>query len=127
MLYDGHCAFCSAQAARLGRLAGEKLELRPLQEEGLLARLGVSEAEARREMKLVEGKRIYGGAEAVVRALELARPGLRPLLRLYGLPLLRPATDRLYRWVASNRYRLPGRGGGCERACGLSGSEARQR
>lgn len=126
VLYDGHCPFCTSQAQSLGRLAEGRLELRPLQEEGVLARVGVSEVEARRELKLVDGGRVYGGAAAVVRALELARPALKPLVRLYELPVVRPVADRLYRWVADHRYRLFGRRAApCQGRCALPDAEGR--
>jgi predicted DCC family thiol-disulfide oxidoreductase YuxK len=129
VLYDGNCAFCSAQAERLGRLAGGRVVLRPLQQEGLLETFpGLSRDEAMREMKLIDGcGRVYGGAEAVVRALELGSSGLGLLARAYYLPGLRPLTDRLYTWVAKNRYRLFGRGETCEGACPLAKRDVEDR
>lgn len=119
VLYDGACSFCTTQARRLERLAQGRLEVRPVQEEDARERApGLTLDEGLRELKLVDAAgRVYGGAEAVVRALALGRPGLAPLLRAYDLPGLRPLAERVYRWVARNRSRLPG--GGCEGACGL--------
>lgn len=117
VLYDGSCRFCRAQANTLKRLAGGKIDLRPLQEEGLLERFpGVSLKESLREMKLIDAAgRVYGGAEAVARLLYLSRPLLGKLALAYYLPGLRPLADRLYAWVARNRYRFFGRAeGACE-------------
>lgn len=51
--------------------------------------------------------RLYGGAAAINQALKLVW-WARPLTLLYRLPGIRQLEDRVYRWVAQNRYRLPG-------------------
>lgn len=53
-----------------------------------------------------EGRR-YRGAGAVHAALAWAL-GAPILLKLYALPLIRPAADAIYGWVAAHRSRLPG-------------------
>jgi predicted DCC family thiol-disulfide oxidoreductase YuxK len=59
-----------------------------------------------KEIKLVEsGGRICGGAEAVVCAIRAGRRTLGVLARVYYVPGVRQAADRIYAWVARNRHR----------------------
>lgn len=51
--------------------------------------------------------RLTGGAAAINQALRYCW-WLRPFTYLYPLPGMRPLQDWAYRWVAQNRYRLPG-------------------
>ena len=62
-----------------------------------------------KEAQLVDGKgHAWSGLEAVVRA-GATRFFFRPALWAYQVPFLRRLGDRLYEWVAANRYRLFGR------------------
>jgi len=107
VLYDGHCDFCTKQAQRLIRYAGDRVRLVSFQEEGALdAYPELTHADCMKEMKLVDRGRIYGGAEAVVRSIDIGHPVLGKLLFVYYLPIIRQIADRSYRWVARNRYRL---------------------
>jgi predicted DCC family thiol-disulfide oxidoreductase YuxK len=56
--------------------------------------------------------RVLGGTTAVNAALALIL-WARPLTWLYRLPGMRPLEDKLYRWVADNRYRMPGGSAAC--------------
>ena len=56
--------------------------------------------------------RLYGGAAAVNEALRLVW-WARPLTYLYRLPGIRQFEDKVYRWVADNRHRLPGGTASC--------------
>ncbi len=51
--------------------------------------------------------RLTGGAEAINQALRYCW-WLRPFTTLYAVPGIRQLQDWVYRWVAANRYRLPG-------------------
>ncbi len=51
--------------------------------------------------------RLTGGAEAVNETLSFVW-WVRPFTWLYRLPGLKQIEDRVYQWVADNRYRLPG-------------------
>jgi predicted DCC family thiol-disulfide oxidoreductase YuxK len=107
VLFDGDCGFCTAQARRLA--APGKISLRSFREEAALAAFpGLSLEECVREMKLVDRDgRIYGGAEAIARTLGLGRRFLGKFALLYYVPGVRWIADRLYAWVARNRFRLP--------------------
>lgn len=56
---------------------------------------------------VAEDGRLCGGAAAVNEALS-AVWWARPFTRLYQLPGWQQLQDRLYRWTAANRHRLPG-------------------
>jgi predicted DCC family thiol-disulfide oxidoreductase YuxK len=51
--------------------------------------------------------RLTGGAAAINQALRYCW-WLRPFTYLYPLPGIRQLQDWVYRWIAKNRYRLPG-------------------
>ena len=115
LLYDGHCRFCVAQAARLQRATGGRMELLDFRAAGVLARFPqVDAAACERAMQLVQPDgRVLGGADAAREAIRL-RPALRPVAWLMGLPGLRQLAAAGYRAVAANRYRLGGRVESCE-------------
>jgi predicted DCC family thiol-disulfide oxidoreductase YuxK len=56
---------------------------------------------------------ISGGAAAVNDSLRHVW-WLKPFTYLYSLPGIRQLQDRLYRWVADNRHRMPGSTAACE-------------
>jgi len=108
VLFDGHCPFCRAQAARLARWShrGVPIETRDFQEpHALEAFPGLTHAECMAAMQLVApGGRVYAGAEAVARLLATRPFGF--VAYLYYVPLIRWLCERLYRFVAKRRYRL---------------------
>ncbi|HMY60335.1 MAG TPA: DUF393 domain-containing protein [Pseudomonadota bacterium] len=116
LIFDGDCKFCRAQAQRLVRMAGPQIEPHPLQEEGLLDRLGITYDEAMAAMQLVTTLGRFSGLQAVVVALR-HRPILGWLAKLYYVPGLRQLGDLGYRLVARYRYAIWGRAvarGECE-------------
>lgn len=56
--------------------------------------------------------RLTGGAAAVNQAMRYAW-WAKPLTYLYYLPGMRQLQDRLYQWIADNRYRMPGSTAAC--------------
>jgi predicted DCC family thiol-disulfide oxidoreductase YuxK len=112
LLYDADCAFCtrSAQVATRLRL---RAQVRSLQSVELDA-LAVPPERAAAELPFVDAAgRVSYGHRAVAAALRTSRSPLTLLGRLLGLRLLDRPLGRLYRWVASNRYRLPGGSAAC--------------
>src|SRR6185295_1832159 len=103
LIFDGDCRFCNAQAARLKRWAGPRLETMPLQTPGLLEAVGLDYDTAMTAMHLltVDGI-IYRGLEAAVQALR-HRPILGWLAKLYYVPGCKHLGDFGYRLVAKNR------------------------
>ena len=57
--------------------------------------------------------RLTGGAVAVNEAMKFIW-WARPFAWLYPLPGVRQLEDRIYRWVANNRYRMPGSTPSCQ-------------
>ena len=111
VLYDGHCRFCIAGMRRLLAWAGPAaIEPVDFQEPGALDRFPDLTHEAcMRRMHLVtpEGK-VYAGFEAAVQAAA-TRPLLRAVAWVYYLPPIGFLCDRLYAFVAANRYSFMGK------------------
>ncbi|MBA0050842.1 DUF393 domain-containing protein [Streptomyces sp. AJS327] len=109
LVYDGDCGFCTSCAHRAQRLVRPRCTVVPWQLVDL-ADLGVSEERAAREVLWVTPPgTVYGGAQAVAKALLSAGGGWAVLGgALRGLPPLRWAAHAVYRLVAANRHRLPG-------------------
>ncbi len=85
----------------------------PLQSADALKEFDLTEEQALQQLWALDARgRRLGGAEAANVALAAAIR-CSVLLWLYRLPGMRWCQDRLYRAVAANRYRLPGRGGSC--------------
>jgi predicted DCC family thiol-disulfide oxidoreductase YuxK len=109
VLFDGACGFCTLQAERLRRLAGDRVHVRPLQE-ALVDVPWVDPDEAIRALHLIDRDgRSYAGAAAIVRLLRLTRPLLGLLVLPYHLPGVRSLAERAYALVAERRYGLAGR------------------
>ena len=117
VLYDGACAFCSAHAERVRRIAAGRVRVEPLQT-ALADVPWVDPEGAVRALQLVDRDgRSYAGAAAIVRLLRLTRPLLGVLALPYHLPGVRWLADRAYAFVAARRYAIAGR---CDDgACGV--------
>lgn len=111
VLYDGHCKLCTRSARKLVALARPgAVEAVNFQEPGVLDRFpGLTHEACMQAMYVVapDGRR-FRGFEAAIRALA-TRPLLGLIVKGYYLPGIRQICDRLYAWVAANRYRLFGK------------------
>ena len=108
-IYDGRCEFCRTQAKGL---VGDdnRIVLRSLHDVGVIDEYpGLTIEACMEEMKLVVDGRIYGGAEAFVRAFAIRHRFFGKVLYGYYIPGIRGIANRAYRWVAKNRYRISGR------------------
>ncbi|GAA4489092.1 hypothetical protein GCM10023094_50110 [Rhodococcus olei] len=114
LLYDRDCGFCVWCARWLARLDRHgRVTATPLQTRGAPERFGVSVDEALEQAWALDADgRRHAGAGAIDAALS-ALLGTRIPLRVYRIPGIRQLQDALYRLVARNRHRLPGRGGSC--------------
>jgi predicted DCC family thiol-disulfide oxidoreductase YuxK len=113
VIYDGDCGICTRLAGFVRRRLRPDAEVRASQELEL-DRYGVTRAECAEALQYVtDGGRVYAAQDAVARLLLASRPWWRPA----GLVLLVPGVNALagvvYRWVARNRYRLPGAADAC--------------
>lgn len=74
-----------------------------------LTQYGLTAKQCREEAKFVRADgAIRGGHLAFVETFKLAGGPWKPLASIVGLPGLRSIAGFVYRWVAKNRYRLPG-------------------
>lgn len=115
LFFDGNCGMCTRAHDFLVRHDRTgNLETEPLQAPGVADRLGVSEDRLLDEVRWLDASgAVYGGAEAANAAVSVAIGSRAPLL-IYRLPGVRHAQDAVYRWVAANRYRFPGKTPYCE-------------
>ncbi len=75
--------------------------------------LGLSDVDGMTQVWFVDTDgRLHGGAAAVNRALRFVW-WIRPFTWLYPLPGIKQLQERVYRWVADNRHRLPGGSAQC--------------
>jgi predicted DCC family thiol-disulfide oxidoreductase YuxK len=86
-----------------------RVDVRPWQHSAqIMAGLGLTAEDGMRQVWYVdENGRLSCGAEAVNNVIRLVW-WARPLTFLYRLSGFRQLQDRLYRWVADNRHRMPG-------------------
>jgi predicted DCC family thiol-disulfide oxidoreductase YuxK len=103
VLFDGDCSLCNGAVRFIaandpaGRFA-----FRSLQSEGAIA-----ESQQPDAIMLLDYGRRYEGSDAVLHiALGLRAPWP---LAFAAILIPRPVRDRLYRWIARNRYRWFGR------------------
>ncbi|MEV6805628.1 DUF393 domain-containing protein [Streptomyces sp. NPDC017248] len=108
LVYDGDCGFCSASVAFARRRVKPRCDIEASQRAELDA-LGVTRQRAEYEaLWVTPDGRVYGGAQAVARALLSAGRGWAVAGALLRLPPLRWAAHGVYRVIARNRHRLPG-------------------
>jgi predicted DCC family thiol-disulfide oxidoreductase YuxK len=107
VLYDGTCALCRASVARVRRIDPRgRIELMDLHDDGVRARFPqVNLDEAMRLMQAVDRNgRVYSGVDGWAR-IGLALPGWNLLAWLLLVPGIRFVAQRIYAWIARNRYR----------------------
>lgn len=110
LVFDGDCGFCSTCARfarrwvdRRGRYSITPYQHLDLESLGLTSRQ-CSEA----TWFVTPSGAQLAGALAVSAALRSGAPGWRPLGLLLAAPGVRVLAGLIYRWVAANRFRLPG-------------------
>lgn len=116
LLYDGHCRVCQRAVRGLRRLdRAHRVDAVPYQDPEARQRFAwIPTSDLERAMHLVSPPgEVWAGAPAVERLLTLL-PGGPFWSALFRIPLVRTLADRVYRWIARNRYRL-GCGAHCSR------------
>jgi predicted DCC family thiol-disulfide oxidoreductase YuxK len=107
LVFDGECGFC-ARALGWLRLADRHrlIDTVPYQHAGVPERLGLSRERCAESLHWRgEDGAVVSGAEAISAALAVALDARWPE-RLYRHTS--GGQERLYRWVAAHRHRLPG-------------------
>ncbi|MFO1500937.1 MAG: DUF393 domain-containing protein, partial [Verrucomicrobiota bacterium] len=108
LIYDGDCNFCRFWIERWRLLTVDRLDYIELQSPTVAERFpNLPRADLVKAVHLVEPDgNICQGAEAVFRSLAL-NPSWRWLLAAYrSLPGVKPASERLYQYVAEHRTGL---------------------
>ena len=114
VIYDGHCKMCGKMVGLLRKWDHDhRLEIVPSQMPGVQARYPWIPARAYAEgVQIVgPGGRTWMGAAAVEKIIDVMPRG-RLISWIFSVPFVRALADRVYRWVARNRYRL-----GCGEHC----------
>ena len=114
LVYDGMCRICTRLSNVLKTWDRHRqIEVVPSQATGVTARFPWIPARAYAEaIQLIgPGGATWQGAAAVEQLLGVLPRG-RWISWVFKIPYVRPLTDRLYRWVARNRYRM-----GCGEHC----------
>jgi predicted DCC family thiol-disulfide oxidoreductase YuxK len=108
LIFDGDCAFCTSSVAFIQRWIMPSAEAVPWQHADLGA-LGLTAAACREAVQYRDcSGRWHSAGSAVTAILRDSRFPWSGLGRLAGLPGMGWISERCYRWVAANRYRLPG-------------------
>jgi predicted DCC family thiol-disulfide oxidoreductase YuxK len=107
ILFDGNCGLCRGSVVRLRRMDPQhRVETLDLHDPSVASRFPqIHPDEAMRLMQAVDAKgRVYSGADAWARA-GLALPGWKLVAWLLLVPGIHFVAQRVYGWVARNRYR----------------------
>jgi predicted DCC family thiol-disulfide oxidoreductase YuxK len=106
---DGGCPFCQWARARVEPFdTNERLKFLDYNDPAVAAQTPFSREELDREMHVRAPDGMWHAGFAAWVAVLRALPLLSWLGALLGSGLFRKSGPRLYRWVARNRYRLPG-------------------
>lgn len=113
LVYDGDCGFCTSSVRFIRRRVPTSAEIVAFQSTDLDA-LGTTRERAAREVLWVDRRgHVCGGAQAAGKLLMDAGGAWWPLGALARVPPFRWIAHGLYRLIAANRHRLPGRTEAC--------------
>ncbi|MGW5645514.1 thiol-disulfide oxidoreductase DCC family protein [Saccharopolyspora sp. NPDC003752] len=113
LIYDGDCGFCT-RSVRLAERLPVRMRILPWQEADLAALRTTSDRARHEVLWVARSGRVFGGAAAVAELLKNCRAPWPVLGLLMSAPVLRLLAEWAYRWVAANRYRLPGATPACQ-------------
>jgi predicted DCC family thiol-disulfide oxidoreductase YuxK len=92
----------------------EHIEVLPWQTPGLLVRVGLTPEQTMESAWFVdEAGRKFAAAKAINESLAALHWAFKPLAWLYRVPGIKQIEDAVYKWIAANRYRLPGSTAAC--------------
>ena len=77
-----------------------------------LTALGLTTDDVMTSVWFVENGRLFAAAEAMNRVMRYAW-WAKPVTYLYPLPGMKQIQERVYRWIADNRHRMPGSTAAC--------------
>ena len=91
-----------------------RIAVLPWQTAGLLARVGLTAEQTTESAWFVDADgRTFAAASAINESLAAMHAVFKPLVWLYQLPGIKQLEDAAYKWVAANRYKLPGSTAAC--------------
>ena len=114
LVYDGDCGICTKLSRVARRFVMPRRGTVAASYDLDLAFYGLTEADCVEALQFVDARgRVHAAQDAVARLLLAGAPWWKP----FGAVLLLPGVNALagvgYRWVARNRYRLPGSTAAC--------------
>ena len=114
LVYDGDCGICTRLSRVARRFVMPAAGTVAASQELDLAAYGLTEEQCLEALQFVDAAgRTHAAQDAVARLLLAGAPWWKP----FGALLLAPGVNALagvaYRWVARNRYRLPGASAAC--------------
>jgi predicted DCC family thiol-disulfide oxidoreductase YuxK len=114
LIFDGDCAFCTSSVAIVRRRINPPAEAVPWQQSDL-ATLRLTEAACREAVQYRDSSgRWHSASRAIAAMLRDAQFPWSGFGRLAKVPGVDWLAERCYRWVAANRYRLPGGTPACQ-------------
>lgn len=113
-LYDADCGFCTKFSKLLERVSAKGTYDVMAWQNADLEALGLTpEACADAAWFVTNSGSLFRGSDGIGRALREGTVLLRPLGVLVALPGIRALSHVVYRWVAKNRYLMPGASAQC--------------
>jgi predicted DCC family thiol-disulfide oxidoreductase YuxK len=110
IVYDGFCHLCSSSVAWIARRVDDRVCFVPAQSGegvGALRAAGLNELDPESFLVLKDGQSLQK-SRAVIAVLQVVGGGWKTAAVLLGL-LPPPAADKIYGWIATNRYRWFGK------------------
>jgi predicted DCC family thiol-disulfide oxidoreductase YuxK len=115
LIYDGDCGICTKLVEFARRRLRPTAELRAGAQVDVTA-YGLTDAECAEALQFVAADgRVHSAQNAVAQLLRVSGRVWRPAGHLLRLPGVNALAGLGYRWVARNRYRLPGGTAACVR------------
>ncbi len=108
VFYDGTCPFCTFSATRLRKLDWfHQLEIIDMYSQGVLKEYQIPLEDATRRIQVInlKGKR-KEGMDGLL-AISLRLPALWLLVPFFRILILIGLGDRIYDWIAKNRFLFP--------------------
>ena len=108
MIFDGDCGFCTASVNAIRRWIKPKCAIEPWQQTDL-GTFGLTPEQCTQAVQFVSADgRVNAGSRAVMAMLRTA-PQPWPVVGSIGdAPGIAWIAEHVYRWIATNRDRLPG-------------------
>ena len=116
MIFDGDCGFCTASVGVIRRWIRPDADIEPWQRVDIAA-FGLTEEDCSTAVQFVDAQGTVSAGSRAVMAMLRTAPLPWPVFGAIGdAPRVAWVADRAYRWIATNRHRLPGSTPACAAA-----------